>query len=76
MDKAKRKKTTWLALTVFASVTGIPSAILAVIMAIKLKYFLMAVFILLALHGIWGGVFYYKAYLYSGTNTIQVDKGE
>ena len=62
MEKAKRKKQVLFFLTLFALLTGIPTAALAVIFAIKLKYALMIIFFAVSMHGIWGGGFYYIAY--------------
>ena len=63
MKKAKNSLTLWLWLTLFAGATGLPCLALAVLFAIKLKYFLMAVSVIISLHGILGGAIYYGAYL-------------
>ena len=62
MSNQRVKEKTWLCLTVISLVSGLPMAFLAVFFAIKLKYLLMCIAIAVALHGIWGFVFYYSRY--------------
>lgn len=62
MKKAKNEALIWLILTVFAAISGLPMALVAVLSALKLEYFLMSLCVLLSLHGIWGAGFYCIAY--------------